>query len=320
VNRESPYIGIDVSKTRLDVAAHPTAKGWSVSNDGEGIDQLVTHLRELSPALVVVEATGGLEYPMVAAIAACGLPIVVANPRQVRDFARGTGKLAKTDAIDSQVLANFAYMVKPTPRPLPDVLAQDLDATVTRRRQLMAMIVAERNRLHTAHQPLRQDIQDHIAWLKERLAKLDKELGNMVRQSPVWREKENLLRSVPGVGPVLTTTILAELPELGTLDRKQIAALVGVAPLNRDSGKFRGKRMIWGGRAQVRAALYMATLAATRFNPVIKAFYIRLVAEGKPKKVALTACMRKLLTILNAMLKHRTCWSYKIPQIIGPCS
>lgn len=300
---------------------HNTAKGWSVSNDEEGISQLVTRLQELSPALVVVESTGGLEFPVVAALAAYGVPIVIANPRQVRDFARGTGKLAKTDAIDSQVLANFAYTVKPTPRPLPDGLAQSLDAIVGRRRQLMAMMVTENNRLHTARQPTREDIQEHISWLKERLAKLDKELGNMVRQSPVWREKENLLRSVPGVGPVLTITILAELPELGALNRKQIAALVGVAPLNWDSGKFRGKRMISGGRAHVRGTLYMATLAATRFNPVIKAFYIRLVAEGKAKKVALTACMRKLLTILNAMLKHRTTWNVPFSQIIiGPCS
>ncbi len=300
---------------------HNTAKGWSVSNDEEGISQLVTRLQELSPALVVVESTGGLEFPVVAALAAYGVPIVIANPRQVRDFARGTGKLAKTDAIDSQVLANFAYTVKPTPRPLPDGLAQSLDAIVGRRRQLMAMMVTENNRLHTARQPTREDIQEHISWLKERLAKLDKELGNMVRQSPVWREKENLLRSVPGVVPVLTITILAELPELGALNRKQIAALVGVAPLNWDSGKFRGKRMISGGRAHVRGTLYMATLAATRFNPVIKAFYIRLVAEGKAKKVALTACMRKLLTILNAMLKHRTTWNVPFSQIIiGPCS
>ena len=300
---------------------HNTAKGWSVSNDEEGISQLVTRLQELSPALVVVESTGGLEFPVVAALAAYGVPIVIANPRQVRDFARGTGKLAKTDAIDAQVLANFAYTVKPTPRPLPDGLAQSLDAIVGRRRQLMAMMVTENNRLHTARQPTREDIQEHISWLKERLAKLDKELGNMVRQSPVWREKENLLRSVPGVGPVLTITILAELPEPGALNRKQIAALVGVAPLNWDSGKFRGKRMISGGRAHVRGTLYMATLAATRFNPVIKAFYIRLVAEGKAKKVALTACMRKLLTILNAMLKHRTTWNVPFSQfIIGPCS
>ena len=303
------YVGIDVSKDYLDVAVRPTGQQWRMGNTEEGRDQLVERLQGLSPALVVLEATGSLEVPVAAALGTADLPVAVVNPRQVRDFARATGKLAKTDKLDAQVLALFAERVRPTPRPLPDAAAQDLSALLARRRQLVAMLTTERNRLGTALPNVRPGIQEHIAWLESKLGELSDRMSQLLRESPLWRETEDLLRGVPGVGPVLSTTLLAELPELGTLDRRQIAALVGVAPLNRDSGTLRGKRTVWGGRAKVRAVLYMAALVASRFNPVIRAFYQRLLAAGKPKKVALTACMRKLLTILNAILKHRTPWN-----------
>jgi transposase len=308
MNRESVFVGIDVAKARLDIALWPTAPRWSVPNDPEGVANLVTRLHGVEPALVVLEATGGLELPVTAALATAGLPVVVVNPRQVRNFAKATGKLAKTDTIDAHVLAHFAQAVRPTPRPLPDTQAQELSALLARRRQLTEMLTAEKNRLQMALPQVRPEVQEHITWLKQRVAKLDGDLGDMLRQSPVWREQKNLLRSVPGVGPVLSFTLLADLPELGTLNRRQIAALVGVAPLNRDSGTLRGKRTVWGGRATVRAALYMAALVASRWNPALRIFYQRLCAAGKPKKVALTACMRKLLTLLNAMLKHHTPW------------
>ena len=314
------YVGIDVSKGTLDVAVRPTGQQWRVSPAEEGLGPLVERLQGLFPALVVLEATGSLEVPVVAALGAAGLPVAVVNPRQVRDFARATGKLAKTDRLDAQILALFAERVRPVPRPLPEPQAQELDALVARRRQIVAMLVTEQNRLGTALPSVRPGIQEHITWLEGKLGELNDGMGKLLRESPLWREREDLLRGVPGVGPVLTLTLLAELPELGTMDRRQVAALVGVAPLNRDSGTLRGKRTIWGGRAKVRAALYMAALVATRFNPVIRAFYQRLLTAGKPKKVALTACMRKLLTILNAMLKHRTTWSHHVPQTAGPCS
>lgn len=317
---ESPYVGIDVAKARLDVAVGSTAQVWSVPNQEEGIRQVVSRLGELSPALVVLEATGGQEVPVVAALAAAGLPVVVVNPRQVRDFAKATGRLAKTDALDAQVLARFGEAVRPEPRPLPDAEAQALQALVARRRQVVGMLTAEKNRLGSALPPVRKRIQSHLRWLHQELADLEKELGTTLRQSPLWREKDALLRSVPGVGRVLSLTLLAHLPELGSLNRRQIAALVGVAPLNRDSGTLRGRRTVWGGRASVRAALYMAALAGTQRNPLLRAFYQRLLAAGKPKKVALTACMRKLLTILNAMVKHGTPWNHPSPQLLGPCS
>ena len=303
------YLGIDVAKAHLDVAEGSTGAVWRVANDEVGIAEALRHLEALvAPALVVLEATGGYEVPVAAALGAAGLPIAVVNPRQVRDFAKSAGKLAKTDALDARILALFGERVRPAARPLPDAQAQELSSLLTRRRQVVGMLTAEKNRLHIAPTAVRQDIKNHISWLEQSLAKLNAELGNALRQSPLWRETEDLLRSTPGVGPVLTLTLVAEVPELGSLDRRQIAALVGIAPLNRDSGTLRGKRTVWGGRAPVRAALYMATLVATRFNPVIRAFYQRLLAAGKPKKVALTACMRKLLTILNAMSKHRTPW------------
>jgi transposase len=280
-----------------------------VEHNDAGISQVVQRLQALAPALVVLEATGGQELPLVAALALQDIPLAIVNPRQVRDFAKALGKLAKTDGLDAGVLALFAERVRPTPRPLPDAQGQVLGALLARRRQLVAMCTAEKNRLGPALPRVKPGIKTHIHWLEQELAKLEEDLSQMLRQSPLWREKEDLLRSVPGVGPVLTLTLLAELPELGTLDRHQIAALVGVAPLNRDSGTWRGKRTVWGGRGQVRAALYMATLVASRFNPVIRAFYRRLLAAGKPKKLALTACMRKLLCILNAMVKHGHPWN-----------
>ncbi len=305
---EDRYVGIDVAKSRLDIAVRPDEEQWSVPNEEEGIDTLVSRLKELEPALVVLEATGGLELAVTAALAACELPVVVVNPRQVRDFARAAGQLAKTDRLDARALAFFGEAVQPTPRPLPDAQTQALAALLTRRRQVVAMLTAEKNRLHAARPSVHKEIRRHILWLQKSLAKLDSDLGDALRLSPVWREKDDLLQSVPGVGPTLSVTLLAELPELGTLDRRQIASLVGVAPLNRDSGLLRGKRTVWGGRARLRAALYMGTLVATRFNPVIKAFYQRLCAAGKAKKLALTACMRKMLVILNSILRRRVKW------------
>jgi len=302
------FVGIDVAKATLDVVVRPSGEHWSAANDDGGIAALVKRLRPLTPALIVLEATGGFETAAVAAVVAAGLTVVVANPRQVRDFARATGQLAKTDALDAQVLALFAERVRPEPRPLPDAAVQGLDALLTRRRQLLEMLVAEQNRLGFAAVAVRRDITQHIHWLERRLRDVDGDLEQAVRSSPVWRLKEDLLRSVPGVGPVVSRTLLGELPELGTLTHKQIAALVGVAPRARDSGSLRGKRMVWGGRASVRAALYMGALVASRRNPVIRAFYQRLRAAGKPAKVALVACMRKLLTILNAILRTGTPW------------
>jgi transposase len=307
------FIGIDVARDNLEVASRPSGEQWQVANDPAGIAALVLRLRTLRPTLIVLEATGGLELPVLAALGSAGVPVVAVNPRQVRDFAKAIGKLAKTDAIDARVLAHFADGVRPTVRPLPDAATQALGALVTRRRQLVEMLTAEENRRKTAPTPIRADIQAHILWLRERLKGVDKELSQAVRSSPLWREQEDLLRSVPGVGPVVSVTLLADLPELGTLDRKQVAALVGLAPLNRDSGTLRGKRTIWGGRATVRAALYMAALVGSRCNPVLRALYTRLLAAGKTKKVALTACMRKLLTILNALLKARTRWIEPAP-------
>ena len=308
LSSEGRYVGIDVAKDQLDIAVQPGEEYWSEANEEEGIGALVSRLQVLKAALVVLEATGGLEAPLTAALAAAELPVVVVNPRQVRDFARATGQLAKTDRLDARVLARFGEAVKPTPRPLADAEAQALTALLSRRRQVVAMLTAEKNRLHTALHPVRREIRQHIAWLERSLSKLDTDLTDTLRKSPLWRERDNLLRSVPGVGPVLSVTLLAELPELGSLDRRQIASLVGVAPLSRDSGTFKGKRTVWGGRARVRAALYMGTLVATRYNPVIKAFYQRLCAAGKAKKVALTACMRKLLVILNSMLMRHARW------------
>jgi len=302
------FVGIDISKARLDVALRPAGSPFTVPYDDAGIAMVVERLGALSPVGIVVEATGGLEVLLSGALATAGLPVAVVNPRQVRDFARATGRLAKTDRLDAQILAQFAEAVRPACRPLPDASTQQLAALLTRRRQLVEMLTAEKNRRGSAPHGMRSQIQTHIDWLEQHVAQLDRDLTTAVQASPIWRAHDALLRSVPGIGPVITRTLLAELPELGTLTRKQIAALVGVAPLNRDSGAFRGKRTIWGGRASVRAVLYMGALVAARHNAVLKAFYQRLRGAGKAPKVALTACMRKLLTILNAMLKHRTPW------------
>ena len=302
------FAGIDVSKAQLDVALHPTAGAFAVANDEAGIATVLTTFQQQRPTLIVLEATGGYELPMVRALVAEGLPVIVANPRQVRDFAKATGQLAKTDRIDACLLARFAEAVRPSLRSRPDEATEALRALLARRRQIVEMLTAEHSRLGQASPSVRQRIHVHIRWLHAELAGVDTDLDAAIRHSPVWREQDNLLQSVPGVGPVLSRTLLADLPELGTLTRKQIAALVGVAPLNRDSGTLRGRRTCWGGRASVRAVLYMSALASLRFNPMIRTFYQRLRAIGKPAKVALTACMRKLLTILNAMMKHRTPW------------
>lgn len=303
------FIGIDVSKDKLDTAVRPTNEFMSFSNNEDGISCLVDFVESFSPSLVVIEATGGLETAAVGMLAAKGLPVVVINPRQVRDFAKATGKLAKTDVIDAHLIARFGEAVRPELRPLKDQEAQKLAALITRRRQIIEMITAEKNRLTTAPQWTRKDIQTNIAWLQKCLKKVDNDLQNLLKKSPVWREKDKILQSAPGVGPVLSMTLLSSLPELGTLNRKEIAALVGVAPLNRDSGLFRGKRMVWGGRASIRSVLYMSATCAMRFNPAIKKFYDRLRLAGKIHKVAIIACMRKLLVILNSMIKNRTCWS-----------
>lgn len=307
------FIGIDVAKAFLDVASRPSGAAERVPNDEAGIAQLVARLAAAAPTLVVLEATGGRELPVTAALAAAGLAVAVVNPRQVRDFAKAVGQLAKTDALDARVLAHFAEVIRPAPRPLPAAELQALAALLSRRRQVIAMLVAEQQRLGSAALTLRARIEAHIAWLRQERDDLDAELRDHVRRSPVWRDDDDLLRSVPGVGPVLSTTLIADLPELGHLNHKQIAALVGVAPLNCESGTLRGRRITWGGRAQVPAALWMGTLVAVQHNPVIRAFYARLLAAHKPKKVALTACLHKLLTTLNAILRHRTRWQAPMP-------
>jgi len=306
------FVGIDVSKAHLDMALRPSGVGWQVDNGEAGIASLVQELVELQPTLIVLEATGGYETAAAAALASAGLAVAVINPRQARDFAKSLGRLAKTDKIDALMLARFAEAVRPEPRRLPDEQALQLQAWLVRRRQLLEMLVAEKNRLSMTHPQLRPGVQEHIDWLEKSLKDIDQAIQSHLHSSPVWREKEDLLRSVPGVGRVLAITLIAELPELGTLNRKQIAALVGVAPFNCDSGQLRGKRAIWGGRATVRTSLYMATLSAIRFNPILHTFYQRLKEAGKPAKVALTACMRKLLTILNAMMHSRQPWQPRL--------
>ena len=302
-------VGIDVSKGRLDVALLPGGETWSCSNDEPGIRDLVIRVDALRVNLVVLEATGGYELAVTMALAEREIPLVVANPRQVRDFARATGRLAKTDGLDAYMLALFGQQVAPEPRALPDDAAQELRALLTRRRQLVDMLSAEKHRLDLAKKRVRKSLKAHIAYLERELRTSNTELGGLIRESPLWREKDDLLQSVPGIGQVTSQTLVAELPELGHLGRREIAALVGVAPLNRDSGTRRGVRHTWGGRSSVRRALYMAALVASRCNPAIRSFYQRLVAKGKPKKLALTACMRKLLTILNTMIRNNQHWN-----------
>jgi transposase len=302
-------VGIDVSKAELAIASYPTEERWTSRTTPEAIEEVVRRLAALQPTVIVVEATGGYEMAVVAACAAVPLPVAVVNPRQVRAFAQALGRTAKTDAIDAHVLALFGARVQPAPRAVPDAATQALAALVARRRQLLEMLGAEQRRLEQATtNAVRRDLRNHIRWLERRVTDVDDEIGGAIHGSPIWRVQDDLLQSVPGIGPTVARTLLAELPELGRLDRRAIAALVGVAPFHRDSGQWRGRRMIWGGRASVRTSLYMAALVATRHNATLKRFYQRLRAAGKPPKVALVAVMRKLLTIVNAMIKHQSRW------------
>jgi transposase len=302
------FIGVDVSKERLDVAAAPSGESMGFANSEDGIALLADFVKPLAPELVLFEATGGWEMNAVNHLAAQRLPLVVLNPRQVRDFAKATGQLAKTDAIDARILARFGQAVRPEVRPLKPVELRKLEALLTRRRQIVEMITAEQNRLVSAPEWIRVDIEELLEILKKRLAAINRDLNRMIRKSPLWREKDKILQSFPGVGPVMASTLIADLPELGSLNRREISALVGVAPLNCDSGTYTGKRKIWGGRAAIRSVLYMCTLTAIRHNPVIRDFYQRLRRAGKLPKVAITACMRKILVILNAMMRSHTCW------------
>ena len=308
MNSPDRFIGMDVSKDTLEVAVQPKGERMTFANQEDGISLMVDFIQSFSPRLIVLEATGGLEKAVVCALAVRELPVVVVNPRQVRDFARSKGILAKTDKIDAGVIAQFAEAIRPEVRPLKTEEAQKLDALLSRRRQILQMLTAEKNRLQSAPVWTRQDIQNHIQWLQKTLDQFNQDLDRLVKESPIWRAKDEILQSAKGVGPVLAVTLISQLPELGTLNGKKIAALVGVAPLNRDSGRFRGRRTIWGGRSEIRSVLLMATRIAIRFNPVIRAFFERLQKAGKVRKVAETACMRKLLIILNAMLKNNTCW------------
>jgi transposase len=309
------FVGIDISKKQLDLAIHPLNTGEVVAHTEAGILHIVERLHALQPARIVLEATGGFERGLVRALAAAQLPVIVVNPRQIRDFAKATGQLAKTDTLDARVLARFAEAIRPALRPVPDAAMEEARALLARRRQLIDMVTAEKNRLERAAASLRPHIQRHITWLRAEITRVEADLDASIQRSPIWQTQHDLLQTVPGVGPVMSRTLLAELPELGTLTHKQIAALVGVAPLNHESGTLRGRRHVWGGRASVRAALYMAALVATRRNPVIRTFYQRLCQAGKAKKLALTACMRKLLTILNAMVKSRTPWRHAMKPV-----
>jgi transposase len=311
---ESIYVGIDVSKATLDIASSD-GQIWSCSNQEQNFKELIERLGREPVSLIVLEASGGYEGAVVAHLHEAGLPVFVVNPKQVRAFAKALGRLAKSDRIDAQVLAQFAQKIQPELRPLKDEHTQALDALLARRRQVLAMLVAERQRLQVAAVNVRTDIREHIHFLVKRLKDTDRALDELVRETPLWREREELFKPVKGVGTQLLLSLCAGLPELGQLNRKKIAALVGVAPYNCDSGTLRGQRHCWGGRADVRSALYMAALSATRFNPVIATFYKRLLKAGKAKKVALTACMRKLLTILNAMARDCSAWNEQLHQI-----
>ena len=317
--KEGQVVGIDVAKDWLDVAVHPGGEQWRVTQDREGLAELVQRLAVLAPDLIVLEASGGYERVAVSLLGEAGLPVAVVNPRPVRDFARSQGILAKTDRLDAGVIARYGLVsgVKPQPPAAPEDL--DMAALIARRRQLIQMRTAEVQRLAPARTNVRERIERVINMLDRELADLDRDLGQHVGQSPQWQERERLLRSVPGVGPTLSTTLLAELPELGALSHKAIASLVGLAPMARDSGLSHGPRFCWGGRARVRAALYMPTVAALRCNPVLRDLYLRLVAQHKPKKVALVACMHKLLTILNAILRHNTPWNPNRLAIQNSC-
>ncbi len=304
------FIGIDVSKATLDIAVLPGELAWSVANNEEGVQELIAKISQLGvPRIILMEATGGFERRPLAWLGAAGLPVVAINPRNVRDFAKSIGLLAKTDKIDAKTLALFAQRNLPACRPLPDEQTRSLQDLIVRRRQMLDMLSAEQNRLPLVENPrVRREIRSHIAWLEKRIQNVDDDLDQAIKNSPAWQPKSDLLRSARGVGPVLASTLIAQLPELGSLTNKKIAALVGVAPFNRDSGPIRGRRCVWGGRADIRKVLYMATLAAIRFNPTIRAFYKRLCQAGKLRKVAITASMRKFITILNAMVRDKKPW------------
>lgn len=314
----SDFVGIDVAKDSMEVTVHESNEHWNFPNDKSGLAKLITKMKKLSPQLIVLEATGGYESTIAIELQSKGFPVAVVNPRQIRDFARSVGILAKTDILDAKVIAQFAAKIQPTPRILPTKAAKKLGAILIRRKQIITMLTAEKNRLQQADSVVRKRVKNHVTWLEKELNDVNKELGQMVQEDPEWKAKDEIIQSVPGVGPNLSITILSDFPELGILNRKQIAALAGIAPFNRDSGKMRGKRSIWGGRDIVRTATYMAAFVAIRFNPLLKSFFDRLINAGKPRKVALVACMRKLLCILNAMLKNRTTWNYHAPRLISP--
>lgn len=311
--------GIDVSKQTLDVAVRPDGQRLKFANDEAGFAELIKQLRPMKPERIVLEPTGGYEAALVHALSAAELPVVVINARQVRQFAQSTGKLAKTDSIDADVLAHYGEAIKPEIRPLKDESLRELEALVARRRQLVDMRAAEQKRRHQARKAIWPSIDAVIAVLDKQIDDVDSDIDKMIRSSPLWHDDDDLMSSTPGVARVTTSTLLALLPELGTLDRKQISALVGVAPLNRDSGRSRGRRSIWGGRAPVRAVLYMAATVAARFNPAIRRLKERLETKGKPHKVVLVACMRKLLSILNAMMRDRTRWNPALNSTAEPC-
>jgi transposase len=310
------FVGLDVSKQHLDVAVRPHDRHFIIPNHDRGMTQLVKRLADLNPQLIVLEASGGYEFLAVAALTEAQLPVALINPQAVRKFAGASGKLAKTDKIDAQVLAHFAEVMRPEPRPFQDQAHQALKAVLQRRQQVVKMIGQEENRLEKTVIPaVRQDIQEHLTWLRHRQEQLDRDLDNQIRQSPLWQDRDRLYQTVPGIGPVVSRTVIAQMPELGTLPGKKAVALVGVAPYNRDSGRFRGKRMIRGGRSHLRRMLYIAAVVASRFNPTIRDFYKRLVVAGKPKKLALTACIRKLVLILNAMAKNNQPWNQFATQV-----
>ncbi len=306
---EEVCVGMDIARDVLDIAVSNLSEVRQFNNDRKGITGAVRYIAGFKPARIILESTGTYGMPLAASLQSKCLPVIIVNPRQVRDFARATGVLAKTDRIDARILALFGLRIKPEVRPLPNKQAREMKSLLTRRRQLIEMLSSERNRLLQADEGVRPGIEIHINWLEEAISAITETLDSQIRSSPAWLEKDNLLKSVPGIGKVVATTLLIELPELGQLNRRKIAALVGVAPLNRDSGTMRGKRMVWGGRAKPRAALYMAALVATKYNPIIATFYRRLLDAGKVKKAALVACMRKLLTIINAMMRTMTLWN-----------
>jgi transposase len=309
MKEEKTFIGIDVSKEKLDVGVRPQVDFMTFANTEDGISLMTDFVKSKQPELIVLEATGGLEMAALRSLVVAKLPAVCVNPRQVRDFAKAMGVLAKTDKIDAHVIARFADSVRPEIRPLKTEETEMLDAFNTRRSQIIIMLTAEKNRLTTASKWTKKDVEKSIKGLEKALAKINREVENLIKKSPHWRHMDKILQSVPSVGPVMSLTILADLPEIGTMNRRQIAALVGVAPLNRDSGKYKGRRAIWGGRARIRSVLYMCVISGICHNPKIKAFYNRLISSGKKHKVAITACMRKLMIILNTMIKNDTCWN-----------